>query len=110
MHNYHNNIQYKLTTLIRSRLNIAIKNKTKQGSAVKNLGCSIDELKIHLENQFEEGMDWDNWSLDGWHIDHIKPLNQFDLSDSKQLAEACHYTNLQPLWCHDNYAKGGRTM
>ena len=105
-YNYHNNIQYKLTSLIRSRLNLAIKNKTKKGSAVKNLGCSIDELKIHLENQFEEGMTWDNWSLDGWHIDHIKPLCQFDLENPEQLAEVCHYTNLRPLWSYDNYAKG----
>lgn len=106
---YINNIQYKLKTLIRSRLRLAIKDNCKSGSSIKNLGCTIDELMVHLENQFQEGMTWDNHSLNGWHIDHIKPLCQFDLQDSKQLSEACHYTNLQPLWCNDNYSKGGRT-
>ena len=105
---YHNNIQYKLTTLIRSRLRFAIKNKSKQGSAIKNLGCSVDELKTYLENKFQEGMTWDNWSSDGWHLDHIKPLCHFNLEDPKQLAEACHYTNLQPLWSYDNISKGNK--
>ena len=53
-------------------------------------------------------MTWDNYGRYGWHIDHIKPLCRFDLTDGKQLLEAVHYTNLQPLWASDNYAKGGR--
>lgn len=107
---YDNDTQYKLKTLIRSRLRLAVKDNAKSGSSIENLGCTIDELIVHLENQFEEGMTWENHSLEGWHIDHIKPLCQFDFNDSKQLAEACHYTNLQPLWCYDNYYKGGRTV
>ena len=107
---YDNDTQYKLKTLIRSRLRLAIKNTFKSGSSIENLGCTIDDLMVHLENQFEEGMTWENHSLEGWHIDHIKPLCQFDLNDPKQLAEACHYTNLQPLWCYNNYSKGGRTV
>jgi hypothetical protein len=55
-------------------------------------------------------MTWDNWSLDGWHIDHIKPLNKFDLSDRSQFLEAVHYTNLQPLWAVDNLSKGDKIL
>jgi len=106
---YDNDINYKLRTLIRSRIRLAIKDKQKTGSAIENLGCTIDELILYLENKFEDGMTWENHTLSGWHIDHIKPLCQFDLEDPKQFAEACHYTNLQPLWCNDNYSKGGRT-
>ena len=107
---YHNNINYKLRTLIRSRVALAIRHKQKTGSAIKNLGCTVDELIIYLENKFQDGMTWKNHTFYGWHIDHIKPLCQFDLEDPKQFAEACHYTNLQPLWCSDNYSKGGRTV
>ena len=107
---YYNNkrktdIQFKLQSNLRSRLHSALKDNRKVGSAVKDLGCSVEELKQYLESKFQPGMSWDNWSLDGWHIDHIKPLSSFDLTDRKQLLEACHYTNLQPLWAKDNLLK-----
>lgn len=103
-----NNPQYKLSCRLRERINGAIKGNYKSGSAVKDLGCSIDELKTHLESKFQPGMTWDNWSPTGWHIDHIKPLASFDLTDRNQFLEACHYTNLQPLWARDNLSKGDR--
>jgi hypothetical protein len=70
------------------------------------LGCSIPELVRYLESKFLPGMSWDNRSR--WHIDHIKPLCAFDLTDPKQQAVAFHYSNLQPLWAVDNMRKGGR--
>jgi hypothetical protein len=100
-----NNIQFRLAHNLRSRLYKAINNGQKSGSAVSDLGCTIEELKIHLESQFEEGMTWDNWAHDGWHIDHIKPLHMFDLTDREQFLEACHYTNLRPLWAKDNMSR-----
>jgi len=100
------NIQYKLSKALRSRLYNALQGNFKNGSAVRDLGCSIDELKIYLESKFQSGMTWDNWSFEGWHIDHIVPLASFDLTDRKQLLLACHYTNLQPLWAIDNLSKG----
>lgn len=99
------NLQFKLSCAIRSRLYTSIKDKSKIGSAVKDLGCSVEELIIYLESKFELGMSWDNWKHDGWHIDHIKPLASFDLTNRKQFLEACHYTNLQPLWAKDNFSK-----
>lgn len=101
----HSDIQYKLSKLLRKRLNSAVKNKAKSGSAVSDLGCSIKEFKIYLESKFQPGMTWENWSLTGWHIDHVVPISKFDLTDKKQLLKACHYTNLQPLWAKDNITK-----
>jgi hypothetical protein len=65
----------------------------------------LEQLKQHLESKFQTGMTWDNWTIDGWHIDHIKPLASFDLTNRKQLFEDCNYTNLQPLWAIDNILK-----
>ena len=98
-------LNYKLKINLRNRLLIALKNNQKSGSAVSDLGCSVPELKQYLESKFQPGMTWDNWSHSGWHIDHIKPLSRFNLSNREELLKACHYSNLQPLWAKDNLAK-----
>jgi hypothetical protein len=91
-----------------------LKDNIKNGSAVKNPGCSLEKLKLHLEKQFyshldtKEMMTWDNHSPGGWHIDHIIPLSTFDLTDINQLKQACYYTNLQPLWAKENLTKGAK--
>jgi hypothetical protein len=105
-HKYKTDPQYKISEILRKRVRIALKGKSKPGSAVKDLGCTIDELKIYIENQFREGMTWGNHGVKGWHIDHIKPLSSFNLEDPEQFKEACHYKNLQPLWATENLSKG----
>lgn len=105
---YRNDINFRLANLLRSRLGHAVRDGRKAGSAVSDLGCTIPELKVHLETQFTEGMNWDNWALDGWHIDHIVPLSSFDLTDPEQVKTACHFMNLQPMWAKENIRKGAR--
>lgn len=104
------NTQFKLATSLRIRLCHAVNRKSKGGSAVNDLGCSIMEFIIYLEQQFQTGMTWDNWGIKGWHIDHKIPLNSFDLTDRSQFLVAVHYTNLQPLWAKDNLSKGCRML
>jgi hypothetical protein len=99
-------INFRLACNLRSRLGQALKNNSKKGSAVKDLGCSISDLKLYLESKFQPGMDWSNWNKTGWHIDHIKPLVSFNLEDPIEFQQAVHYTNLQPLWAKDNLIKG----
>lgn len=101
-------LQFRLKRTLRSRLRSAIKSNLKSGSCVRDLGCSVEELKDHIESQFQPGMTWENWSYRGWHIDHIKPLASFDLSNREQFIKACHYTNLQPLWAKDNIIKSDK--
>lgn len=104
---YYKNINHKLGQLLRYKLWISLKTQKvkKENSALSFLGCSKEELIQHLESQFSEGMTWENWSLNGWHIDHIRPISSFDLSDPAQVKECFHYSNLQPLWAIDNLKK-----
>jgi hypothetical protein len=104
---YHNNIQNKLGELLRVRLYTALKVQgiKKNNSTMELIGCSKEELIQHLESQFKDGMCWQNWSLNGWHIDHIRPVSSFDLSDPAQVKECFHFSNLQPLWAIENLQK-----
>ena len=100
---------------MRGRVAVAVRNynngKAKAGSAVRDLGCTVGKLAVYLESKFydrDDGttMGWHNRGQHGWHIDHIVPLNSFDLTNREQFLKACYYTNLQPLWEEDNIAKG----
>jgi hypothetical protein len=102
---YANDVNFRLAASLRNRLGRAIKSHYKSGSAVSDLGCSITDFKIYIESKFQIGMTWNNWSINGWHLDHIQPLCKFDLTDSNQFKVACHYTNLQPLWVKDHREK-----
>ena len=107
-------LKKKLANGLRNRLKNALHGNYKSGSAVRDLGCSIEELKQRLEKQFYtnsetgEMMTWDNYGYRGWHVDHIIPLASFDLTKREQLLKACHYTNLQPLWAKENLSKGAK--
>ena len=97
---------FRMAELLRTRINKLIRRGHKPGSPVRDLGCSLDELKSYLESKFLQGMSWDNYGE--WHIDHIILLASFNLEDREQFLKACHYTNLQPLWAIDNLRKGDR--
>lgn len=103
-----NNVIFRLKCTLRKRLHKALRGKYKNGSAIKDMGCSLQELKNHLENRFIDGMNWSNHGQ--WHIDHIIPLYSFDLTDREQLLKACNYKNLQPLWAKDNLSKGHKIL
>ena len=98
--------------LVRQRVLGALRRAavSKTSSVSRLLGCTGKELVAHLESKFQPGMTWENRGFKGWHIDHIRPLSSFDLTDPAQLAAACHYTNLQPLWWRDNLSKGKKAL
>lgn len=103
-----NDPNFRIAKNLRNRVLSAIKRDQKVGSAVTDLGCSVEQLKLYLESKFQPGMSWDNYTKNGWHIDHIIPLSKFDLTDRNQFLRACHYTNLQPLWAIDNWRKNNK--
>ncbi len=99
---------------MRMRLSSYILKTLKKQHTVKSvkfqtlLGCTVSELKIHLEKNFKPGMSWKNHGLNGWHIDHIKPVSKYNLLDPEEQKKCFHYTNLQPLWALENIRKSNK--
>lgn len=98
-------VEFQLAKSLRDRLYKAVSRGSKSASATMLVGCSIPELKVHLESLFEKGMSWENYGE--WHIDHVRPCISFDLTDVEQQAACFHYSNLRPLWGSENRSKGG---
>ncbi len=104
---------YKLLCSLRSRVSSVLRGRFKPGSAVKDLGCTATELKIHIESKFYphpstgELMCWENHGegCGKWQIDHIIALSLVNLSNKTEFLKVCHYTNLQPLWHEDHNLK-----
>lgn len=107
---------FKMRHSLRTNLNKILRRKglKKRTSVVKSIGCSEAFLIEYLESKFYpnketgEKMTWENHGVNGWHLDHIRPLCSFDLTDPEQVIAANHYTNLQPLWAKENLEKRGK--
>jgi hypothetical protein len=100
--------EIKIIGNMRSKIRNALKSQSvcKREKTIELLGCNIDELKKHLESLFEPGMDWSNYAVKGWHIDHIRPCASFDLTKEEERRLCFNWSNLQPLWAIDNLIKG----
>lgn len=92
---------------LRTSLYLALCGKKKSASAITLLGCPLELFKLHLQNQFRDGMAWNNYGT-LWHIDHIRPCASFDLSRPEDQAACFHYSNMQPLLAIENMRKGSR--
>ena len=102
-----NNINRKLSLLLRRRTLLALKDNSKSKNTMSLLGIeNIEFLWKHLESTFKPGMTRENHGL--WHIDHIRPCSSFDLSKPEEQVKCFHYTNLQALWAHENLSKGAK--
>jgi len=106
--NYSQRLEVRIKNALRARVKKSLKTSQKNTRTNEIVGCSIDELKTHIKNQFQQGMTWENWSQFGWHLDHIIPLSSANNED--EMYKLCHYTNLQPLWWQDNLQKRDKIL
>ena len=101
------NVNYKLkentSRRIRYELNTLLKGK-KTKRTTEYIGCSIDELKMHIEKQFNNQMNWKNYGS-YWHIDHIIPCTAWNLSTEEDNKYCWNFRNLQPLESSENKSK-----
>ena len=103
----YSNIPFKLLQMVKVGVYRASGKKVKKQEAMDLLECTFEEYQDYLESKFQPGMTWENHTRDGWHIDHILPLNESEISQEEKL-KRLHYTNTQPLWAKDNINKGNK--
>lgn len=95
----------KIAKTLRGRIReyLGVKN-SRSGRFGTLLGCTSEELRQHLQGQFEPWMTWENYGK-RWHVDHIIPCSRFDLMNPEHQKICFHYRNLQPLSVRENLAK-----
>jgi hypothetical protein len=102
---YHENpVRSNISRMVRFGLN----GFTKSKPTFDLLGYTVNELKLHLESKFLEGMTWENYGE--WHIDHIVPQSKlkYESPDHPNFKICWSLNNLQPLWAVDNIKKGSK--
>lgn len=121
-----NNIAFKLRVNISKSIRKYLKrqNLSKNNASVLNfLPYSIQELKSHIEKQFESWMNWNNWgtykasSWDDndqntwtWQIDHIIPQSVliYHSMNDENFKKCWDLKNLRPLSAKENCLKSNK--
>lgn len=112
---YSTDAQFRAREIVASKLRHLFRGRRESATAWMLMGCSVATAVAHIESQFAPWMTWENWGRwerdrDTWHIDHIAPLVNFDLTTPEGVAAACHYTNLCPRHAVANLKKGARPL
>lgn len=95
---------YRLRLNVRNRLRGALKVKGwhKDNTFSQYIGCSLEQLKTHIESQFTSEMNWGNYAI-FWELDHSVALG--NAKTDTEIYKLCHYTNLKPLSIKDHKIK-----
>lgn len=120
------NTMFKLHMTISSSIRVALKRRghsKNKASILDHLPFTIEQLKAHLEEQFEPWMTWNNWgkynaktwddndqSTWKWNLEHIIPHSSFSYSSMKDepFKQCWSLRNLRPLSAKANIIKGAR--
>jgi len=101
---------YKLISNFRTAIYTVLKenNMNKYGHYFEILKYTPEQLSNHLENQFTDGMTWENYGK--WHVDHKLPITSFKFKEigDEEFLRCWSLDNLQPMWAEDNIRKSNR--
>ena len=98
---------------LRGKLNASFRNgilqKNNCGGVWNYLEYSVEEARTHIENQFDQSMNWDNHGS-YWHIDHVVPQAYLAYIDpySDNFKKCWELKNIKPLKISENISKGSR--
>lgn len=105
VHSPHQRIKRSLSGRLRELLRR--KGQQKQNAIGAYMGCAPKEMCAHVEKQLQgTNMDWNNYGVHGWHLDHIIPCAKFDLTREDHCRVCFNWRNIRPLWGETNYMRG----
>jgi hypothetical protein len=108
----HNDPLYKLINNFRTAIYQVLKenNVQKNGHYFEILKYLPEDLIVHLEKQFKDGMNWDNYGE--WHVDHILPISRHNIQEigDEEFMKCWSLNNLQPMWGEENIRKSNKII
>lgn len=93
---------FKLYENLRKRVWKCLKNKS--NSSKELLGCDINDYRKWIEYTMDDQMNWKNYGT-YWNIDHILPIDSFDLTNPIEAKNAFNWKNTWAMIQHDNFSK-----
>ena len=97
----------RLSDSISTNVYLCLKKKKSNTSVWRYLDFRADHLRTHLEKQFKNGMNWENYG-NVWHVDHIKPKAKFDFNKEIDFRRCWTLKNLQPMLAGENLMKSDK--
>jgi hypothetical protein len=86
----------------------------KGGATWQALPYTPQQLREHVESQFEDWMNWDNWGHGegNWHVDHIYPQSKlpYDSLTHPNFLKCWALDNLRPLCAVENVRKSDKVI
>lgn len=104
-HSDNNNLKLKKT--ISARVINVYKSNKNPSIINSDVGCSYGLFKKWIDYCKKETMTLDNHGKT-WHLDHVIPVNKFDLMDDEELKTCYNFKNYMPVSADFNLTKNDR--
>jgi len=95
-------IEFRIKEACKSKFHRAMKRGNNNFNNI--ISCTTGFLKKWIEFNFDDKMNWENYG-DTWHIDHVYPINQFNMSNELEKRICFNWKNLRPLNGKENISK-----
>lgn len=93
---------FRITRNLRNKVRSSVKNKS--DNSLSLLGCPIQDFIFFIEYQWDGKMSWDNYGV-YWEIDHIIPVNNYNMELEEDQRRAFNWMNCRPLTKSENMSR-----
>lgn len=109
-HKWYKHTKNAVTECILVRVKESLRSFVRRRDLWKILSYTCEDFMRHIENQFGDGMSWDNHGE--WEFDHIIPISFFHFQSPKDVEfKMCwRLENIQPLWKHQHKQKAAKIL